>query len=96
MQQKAAVVNADYIYTRYSPSLYGYILSVTGNEVVACELLAKCFVYACHHLQYYDNTKLSLFSWLMQIAFKQLREKDAMAVKNENTFLPDTGMLQQK
>lgn len=78
------IENFDELYSLYAPLLYGYILTEISDETVADHLFAETFVEAFSCMHHYDAEKLRFYSWLRQIAARQMkmhRKKPAVLVQ---------------
>lgn len=56
------------LYDRYSGSLYGVILRITGHEPRAQDLLQETFIRVWTHIDHYDPSKGRLYTWMVRIA----------------------------
>ncbi|GEO07317.1 DNA-directed RNA polymerase sigma-70 factor [Adhaeribacter aerolatus] len=56
------------LYDKYSASLYGVILRIVKDELVAEEAMQDCFVKIWSSFAFYDKDKGRLFTWLVTIA----------------------------
>lgn len=61
----------EYIYNKYSPSLYGMILKLTPNTTIASNILKKSFENCWNNLDTYDPSNGRLFTCLMNIAVQE-------------------------
>lgn len=61
----------DYLYNKYSPSLYGMILKLTPDITVATDILKRSFVMCWNNLDKYDFSNGRLFTCLMNIALQE-------------------------
>ena len=57
----------DLIYDDYGPNLYGYILKMMDDEIVAQDILQESFIKIWKNAQQYDPKKSRLFTWLLTI-----------------------------
>ena len=55
------------LYDNYSDALYGLILKIIKQEDLAQDILQECFVKIWEKIQTYDNTKGTLFTWMLNI-----------------------------
>lgn len=55
-------------YDKFHAALYGVILNIVLDEVLAEEVLQDTFVKAWRHRDTYDESKGRLFTWLINIA----------------------------
>ena len=53
-------------YDEYAKSVYRFLLSLTGSEDLAEELLQETFYQALQHIDKFEG-KCSLYTWLCQI-----------------------------
>ncbi|SES18791.1 RNA polymerase sigma factor [Pedobacter rhizosphaerae] len=60
------------LYRKYASLIYGRILSKVANQYQAEQLLEQTFIQAYHNIHDFDFVKIKLFTWLNQIAKKQL------------------------
>lgn len=56
------------LYDLYSASLYGVILRIVKDKLMAEEVLQDCFVKIWFSFARYDSSKGRLFTWLVTIA----------------------------
>jgi len=56
------------LYDLYSASLYGVILQIVKEKMVAEEVMQDCFVKIWYSFPLYDSNKGRLFTWLVTIA----------------------------
>lgn len=54
------------IYEEYARPIYKFLLSLTGNEDLADELLSETFYQAFRHIDSFEG-RCSLYTWLCQI-----------------------------
>ena len=67
-------MSPDELYTKYADCLYGHITSKVQDKKIAEEIFCRSFVYALRHHKNYDENKLRVFSWLLQIANKEIKK----------------------
>ena len=65
----------EYLYDRYSVSLFGIILKIVSHEAVAEEILQDTFIKIWDKAGDYDKTKGRLFTWMLNIARNQAIDK---------------------
>lgn len=58
----------DYLYDNYSAALYGIILRIVNSEEMAQDVLQDVFIKIWKYGPRYDETKASLFTWMLNIA----------------------------
>lgn len=56
------------LYDLYSASLYGVILRIVKDELLAEEVIQDCFVKIWVSIALYDSNKGRLFTWMVTIA----------------------------
>ncbi len=56
-----------YLYDNYSAALLGVIKRVIESEEVANDVLQESFVKIWKNIEYYNETKGSLFTWMLNI-----------------------------
>jgi RNA polymerase sigma-70 factor (ECF subfamily) len=56
------------LYDRYGATLYGIVLRIVHTESLAEDVLQETFVKAWRHSANYDQSKGSIFTWLLNIA----------------------------
>lgn len=56
------------IYDKYSGALYGVILRMSRNEVIAQDLLQETFIKIWQKIDSYDATKGKFYTWAYRIA----------------------------
>lgn len=70
----------EYLYDRYSSSLYGIIYKIVSHEAVAEEVLQDTFIKIWDKAGDYDKAKGRLFTWMLNIArnlaIDKLRSKE--------------------
>ena len=54
------------IYEKYSRKVYGFLLSLSGNETLAEELLQETFLKAFQNIDKFEG-RCSIYTWLCQI-----------------------------
>lgn len=57
-----------YLYDRYSGAVYGIICKIVKHEPAGEELLQDVFVKVWKNIEQFDESKGSLFTWLLNIA----------------------------
>lgn len=66
------------VYEEYARSVYRFLLSLTGEETLAEELLQETFYQALQHIDRFEG-RCSLYTWLCQIGknawYKELKRK---------------------
>jgi len=76
------------LYDKYSDSLYGLILKIIRQDDLAQDILQECFVKIWQKIQTYDETKGSLFTWMLNIcrnkAIDSLRKTNRTRTGHEN------------
>lgn len=92
------------LYENYSDSLYGAILKVTRNEVIAEDALQETFIKVWKNADKYDPKKARLFTWLFRIArntaidklrsFNNRYHKEVQIDKSNVYILPGTSLNQ--
>jgi len=55
------------LYDKYSGALYGIIYKMIQKENIAEELLQDVFIKVWKHIDKYDSSKGTLFTWMLQI-----------------------------
>jgi len=65
----------EYLYANYSNVLYGIILKVVKEEVVAEEVFHDAFIKICDKIDKYDASKGKLFTWMLNLARNQAIDK---------------------
>ncbi len=55
------------LYDRYAPSLFGYILKVTGDKAVAEEILLKAFKAIWKNRKNYNSATGRLYIWIFKL-----------------------------
>lgn len=72
-------------YDEYAKSVYRFLLSLTGSEDLAEELLQETFYQALQHIDKFEG-KCSLYTWLCQIGknawYKECRRKKRFSDEN--------------
>lgn len=56
------------LYDNYSSALYGIILKIVRIEEIAADVLQDAFVKMWRNIDNYDNSKGSLFTWMLNVA----------------------------
>lgn len=73
------------VYDEYAKSVYRFLLSLTGSEDLAEELLQETFYQALQHINKFEG-KCSLYTWLCQIGknawYKECRRKKRFSDEN--------------
>lgn len=68
-----------YIYEHYGKQVYGFLLSLSGDEKIAEELTQETFYKAFLHIDRFEG-KCSIYTWLCQIGknayFKEVKRKN--------------------
>jgi RNA polymerase sigma factor (sigma-70 family) len=55
------------LYDRYSPALFGFICKLVKNQRMAEELLQRAFIKIWKNIDNYDESKGTLFAWILRI-----------------------------
>lgn len=63
------------LYDEYSPTLYGVILRIVKDELIAEDALSSCFLRIKNSYHQFKGTKEVLIGWLIQHACQAAREK---------------------
>lgn len=75
----------DYLYKNYAGTLYGVVFRVVKTRELAEEVLHDAFLKIWSKMEFYDDTKGKLFTWMLNLtrnlAIDQVRSK---AYKNSN------------
>lgn len=85
-------VGFNYLYENYSGALYGVILKVVIYEEEANEVMQDVFVKIWNSITQYDNSKGSLYTWMLNIARNSAIDKlKSKAFQNDlkNQTIPD-------
>lgn len=56
-----------YLYDKYSPLLYGFILNKVQDEKLATEILTKAFMQIWRECKNLDGIEQRLFVWLLSL-----------------------------
>ncbi len=56
------------LYDNYSPALFGIISRIVNSEETAQDVLQDTFVKIWKNLEKYDNSKGTIFTWMLNIA----------------------------
>lgn len=59
------------IYKRYSNALYGILLRIVGDEVLAQDVLQEAFVKIWRYAAKYDRSRGTVFTWMLNITRNQ-------------------------
>ncbi len=83
------------VYKEYAQSLYRFLLSLTGSDDLAEELLSETFYRAFLHIDKFEG-RCSLYTWLCQIGKNAWinecrRNKRFSELRLEDLTLPDHG-----
>jgi len=62
------------LYHQYAPALFGVISRSVLEEDAASDILEKTFSAIWKNISEYDETKLRLFTWINQIANRQIKD----------------------
>lgn len=81
------------VYEDYAQPVYRFLLSLTGSDDLAEELLAETFYQAFRHIDKFEG-RCSLYTWLCQIGknawLKELcRSKRYREIRAEDSNFPD-------
>lgn len=78
----------EYLYDRYSGSLYGVIIKVVGQDTLAEEVLQDTFMKVWNKIGDYDKQKGRLFTWMLNIArnlaIDKIRSKEFSQIAKTN------------
>lgn len=85
------------IYEKYGRKVYGFLLSLSGNEALAEELLQETFFQAFQHIDRFEG-RCSIYTWLCQIGknawLKEVRRnKRYSEIPIDDIPLPDDSLL---
>ncbi|MBI2731668.1 MAG: sigma-70 family RNA polymerase sigma factor [Sphingobacteriales bacterium] len=58
----------EFIYSRYSSALYGILIRIVDDFKIAEDLLQDTFVKIWKNLDSYDDSKGTIFTWMLNIA----------------------------
>ena len=64
-------IGLDWLCDQYAPALYGVILKLIPDTMVAADILHKCFTLFWHQSSTYDSSQGKLFSWMIGITIAQ-------------------------
>lgn len=56
------------LYNNYSAALYGVVNKIVNSQEDSSDLLQDIFVKIWRNIEFYDETKGSIFTWMMNIA----------------------------
>lgn len=95
VQDKKAIT---ILYNSYSPVLYGVILRIVKNEMIAEDVLQECFVKIWTSFHLYNPFRGRLFTWLLNIARHLAIDKirSRAYLKGLKTQPMETGNLARK
>ncbi len=75
-------------YDCYAPAVFGIISKIITNEELAESVLSNCFVTAWNQKHSFDNTKSTLFTWLINLTRKiAFSEINLLADKTKHPLL---------
>lgn len=57
-----------YLYDNYSPALFGIINQIIPDKEIAADLLQDVFINIWRKINFYDDKKGRLFTWMLNIA----------------------------
>ena len=85
------------VYKKYGRKVYDFLLSLSGSETLAEELLQETFFQAFQHIGQFEG-RCSLYTWLCQIGknawLKEiLRNKRYSELPLDDLYLPDDSLL---
>ena len=60
-----------WVYDKYAPTLYGVILSLTPDTVLADEILRKSFLRIWRKIDTYNASSSGLFTWILGITLSE-------------------------
>jgi RNA polymerase sigma-70 factor (ECF subfamily) len=61
------------LYNQYAPALYLMIVKLSPDKIIASTLLEKSFVKIWQSIEYYDISRLRLFTWMVQITLRECK-----------------------
>jgi DNA-directed RNA polymerase specialized sigma24 family protein len=64
----------DFLYDRYSPTLYMIIKQATPDDAVASKILHHVFIKIYLSIGSYHTSKCSLLTWMLRITINQTKE----------------------
>lgn len=70
------------LYERYSGPLYGSILKITSDRVLAEDILQEAFVKIWQNLHTFNSEKGTLFSWIFRIVRNTALDKVRLKYNN--------------
>ncbi len=84
------------MYETYGRKVYGFLLSLSGNENLAEELMQETFFQAFQHIDQFEG-RCSIYTWLCQIGknawFKEMqRNKRYSEISLDDIHLPDDSL----
>jgi RNA polymerase sigma-70 factor (ECF subfamily) len=65
----------EYLYDRYSSSLYGVVLRIVKSEILAEEVLQDVFIKIWEKIDLYDPQKGRLYTWMINLTRNQALDK---------------------
>ncbi len=88
------------VYEEYAQPVYRYLLTLTGSDDLAEELLSETFYQALRHIDRFEG-RCSLYTWLCQIGknawIKECkRRKRFTDIPLEELVIPDGGVSQEE
>lgn len=81
------------VYQKYGRKVYNFLLSLSGSEALAEELLQETFFQAFQHINQFEG-RCSIYTWLCQIGknawLKEIKRKKRYSeISIEDLHLPD-------
>jgi RNA polymerase sigma-70 factor (ECF subfamily) len=58
----------EYLYNHYSSALYSIMLNIIPNASICQDLLQEVFIKIWQKIDYYDRSKGTLFTWMLNIS----------------------------
>jgi RNA polymerase sigma factor (sigma-70 family) len=84
------------LYDKYSGALYNVILRITNHTEVAQDVLQEGFLKIWRSIDTYDETKASIFTWMLNIcrnaaidANRKAQTRPAIITDTESEFVQD-------
>ncbi len=79
------------LYDNYSPALFGIISRIVSSEDTAQDVLQDTFVKIWKNIERYDNSKGTIFTWMLNIA--RNGAIDSTRSKHERNKIRDTDLI---
>ena len=70
-----------WVYDKYAPTLYGVILSLTTDSILADEILRKSFIKVWRTIDSFNSVNGGLFTWMLGVTLRECTDELSLSNK---------------